>query len=59
MEPTFWRIMLKLYLTMGYYNTHFTYKVKKIEATFWRNLFTKSLLNNWLLLVTTAGYYNL
>ena len=29
-----------------------------MEATFWRNLFSQSiLLNNWLLLATTTGYY--
>ena len=30
-----------------------------MEATFWRNLFSWSLLlNNWLLLVTTIGYFS-
>ena len=29
-----------------------------MESTFWRNLFSYSIIpNNWLLLVTTTGYY--
>ena len=33
-----------------------TYRVWQMESTFWRNLFSQSLLlNNWLLLVTTIG----
>ena len=36
----------------------YKYKVRQMEATFWRNLSSKTLpLNIWLLLLTTTGYF--
>ena len=52
-----WLLLLLLQLNY-YYTIICTYRVRQIEATFWRNLFSQILLlNNWLLLFTIIGYY--
>ena len=56
--------LLLLLLLLNYYYFYYyctiicTYRVRQMEATFWRNQFSQSLLlKHQLLLVTTIGYY--